>query len=265
MTFMSANADLIVSESFNYTSGSTLIQGVGSGTGFSTNWVAGGRNTTGSSMRVQSGSLQFIGVDSEANSVTGISSNDGIFGTNRQTNQNFVGASNGQTSWMSFLIRQNSIGGQFGGFGGIYIGNSTSENDPKLFIGKGGVGANNWLIENLGGSGTVQSTTAVSTGETALLVLKMETFNGNDRFTLYVNPSAEAAPTIGFAKTDLDLASADRITMYHAGSFAFDEIRIGTSYFDVVTAVPEPSSALLFFAGLTLTSFRMRRFVLANP
>jgi hypothetical protein len=160
------------------------------------------------------------------------------------------------TTWMSFLIRQNEVGGQFGGFGGIYIGNSTNEFDPKLFVGKGGVGTNNWLLENLGGGGQVLSNTPVTTQQTAFLVIKMETLVGNDRFTLFVNPTHVTEPTVGFVKSDLDLGTANRVTMYHTGSFAFDEIRIGTSFFDVVTAVPEPNSALLVLATLSLGIWR---------
>ena len=253
------SADIIAKESFDYNFSASLVQVQGSGTGFSTNWIAGGRNTTSSAFRVQSGSLSFSGVDSVGNSVTGTSTNTSIFGANRQTSQLFVGASTGQTTWMSFLIRQNEVGGQFGGFGGIYIGNSTNEFDPKLFVGKGGVGSNNWQLENLGGAGQVQSNTAVTTGQTARLVLKMETLVGNDRFTLFVNPANETESSVGFVKTDLDLGTANRVTMYHTGSFAFDEIHIGTSFSDVVTSVPEPNSTLLVLAGATLAFWRRRR------
>ena len=252
------SADLIAVESFDYNI-NPLVQVPSSGTGFSTNWLAGGRNTNTSAFRVQTGSLSFVGVESVGNSVTAPSSETSIFGAHRQTGQLFVGASTGQTTWMSFLIRQNEVGGQFGGFGGIYMGNSTNEFDPKLFVGKGGVGNNNWLLENLGGARQVQSNTAITTGQTTLLVLKMETLVGNDRFTLFVNPSDGAEPSVGFVKTDLDLGTADRITMYHAGSFAFDEIRIGTNFSDVVTAVPEPSSALLMLAGATIACYRRKR------
>lgn len=254
----STHAEIIAQESFNYDFGGILVQVPGTGTGFTTNWVQGGRNTSSSAFRVQSGSLSFSGVNSIGNAVSAPFSNSGIFGAHRQTSQFIVGASTGQTSWMSFLIRQNEVGGQFGGFGGIYIGNSTNESDPKLFVGKGGAGSNNWLLENLGGTNQVQSNSLVTTGQTALLVLKMETRVGNDRFTLFVNPTSQTEPTVGFVKTDLDLVTANRITMYHSGAFSFDEIRIGTSFADVVTAVPEPSSTLLMLAGAVGAIWRRR-------
>lgn len=254
-----SSADIIALESFDYGFSDVLVQVPGSGTGFSTNWIAGGRNSSTSSFRVQSSSLLFPGVDSAGRSVIGAASLTSIFGAHRQTNQAFVGASVDQTSWMSFLIRQTDIGGQLGGFGGIYVGNSTNEFDPKLFIGKGGT--NNWLMENLGGSGQVQSNTAVATQQTTLLVVKMETLPGNDRFTLFVNPTNDSEPTGGFVKTDLDLGTANRISMYHAGAFSFDEIRIGTSFFDVVTAVPEPSSLLLVLATATISVATNRGYI----
>lgn len=87
----------------------------------------------------------------------------------------------------------------------------------------------------------------------------METLQGNDRFTLFVNPDISAGPQFGVEKLDLDLGTANRITMYHTGSFAFDEIRIGTTFSDVVTAVPEPSSALLVLAVASLAYWRRSR------
>lgn len=258
-TFKSTQAEMIASESFEYPFGTSFIGVGGSGAGFSTNWIEGGRNAQLSSLRVQTGSLTYSGLQSLGNSVTGISSPSTIYGAHRQTSQLFVGASNGQTTWMSFLIRQNETGGSFGGFGGIYIGNSTNELDPKLFIGKGGDASNTWLLENLGGGGQIRSNTSVVKGQSTLLVVKMETLQGLDRFTLFVNPDGSSEPQSGFVKSDLDLGTANRITMYHGGLFAFDEIRIGTTFSDVFTAVPEPSSGLLVLAVASLAYWRRSR------
>lgn len=257
--FKSTQAEMIASESFEYPSRTSLVGASGSGTGFSTNWTAGGRNATISSFRVQNGSLSYSGLQSLGNSVVGVFSNSDIYGAHRQTTQNFVGASNGQTTWMSFLIRQDALGGTINGFGGIYIGNSTNEFDPKLFIGKGGDASNTWLLENLGGGGQVRSNTSVVTSQSTLLVVKMETLQGLDRFTLFVNPDGSSEPQSGFVKSDLDLGTANRITMYHTGAFSFDEIRIGTTFSDVFTAVPEPGSGLLVLTVASLAYWRRSR------
>lgn len=176
---------------------------------------------------------------------------------NRQTAQQFAGTT-GQTTYLSLLIRQDALGGQFGGFAGLYVGNSTSESDPKLFVGKGG-SSNNWLIENLGGTGTVQLNVGINLDETSLLVVKMKTLAGNDRFTLFVNPTRTTELQSGFVKTDLNLSIANRITLYSTGAFSFDEIRIGTTFADVITAIPEPNSALLISIGISLILSGRRR------
>ncbi|XZE32843.1 PEP-CTERM sorting domain-containing protein [Pirellulaceae bacterium SH501] len=252
-------ADMIARESFEYSTASDLIGTPGSGTGFSTNWIDGGRNATQSSFRIQSGSLTYSGLESLGNYVTGVASTTTIYAAHRETSQLFVGANNSQTTWMSFLIRQNDTLGMLGGFGGIYVGNGVNDNDPKLFIGKGGDASNTWLLENVGGAGKSRSNSTVVRGQSTLLVVKMETLQGNDRFTLFVNPDISAGPQFGVEKLDLDLGTANRITMYHTGSFAFDEIRIGTTFSDVVTAVPEPSSGLLVLAVASLAYWRRSR------
>jgi hypothetical protein len=72
-------------------------------------------------------------------------------------------------------------------------------------------------------------------GHTALLVLKAQFLTGNDVFTLYTNPKPGGAePSSGAVKSDVDLGSVSKIGIYSSGAFSVDEIRIGTTYEDVV-------------------------------
>jgi len=93
-------------------------------------------------------------------------------------------------------------------------------------------------METFGGSGQVSSGTPAVLGRTELLVVKAEFLNGNDRFTLYteVNPD-KPEPAKGAVKADLDLGSVSEIGIVSTGPFVIDEIRIGTTYADVVPTI----------------------------
>ena len=83
----------------------------------------------------------------------------------------------------------------------------------------------------------------VQTGQTVLLVLRVDFFAGIDRLTLYANPTPGAAePFLGAVKQDRDLGTVTGLTLYSTGAFSVDEIRVGTTFADVVptAAVPEP-------------------------
>jgi hypothetical protein len=87
----------------------------------------------------------------------------------------------------------------------------------------------------------VPSSGSALTGRTTLLVLKAEFLPGNDLFTLYVDPAVgRAEPTTGVIKADLDLGTVSRIGIYSSGAFAVDEIRIATTYAEVLPAGGDP-------------------------
>ena len=91
-------------------------------------------------------------------------------------------------------------------------------------------------------------------GETAFLVVKAQFLPRNDTFTLYTNPViGNAEPVAGVTKTDLDLGNVSAISVLSTGSFAIDEIRMGTTYAEVTpaAAVPEPNASILLMSAVS--------------
>lgn len=83
----------------------------------------------------------------------------------------------------------------------------------------------------------------------------------NERVRLYVNPSASGEPASTTADTNLyDVGALTALHFFcdQAGTSKYDEVRIGTTYADMFTSVPEPSSGLML--GLAcLVSLRRSR------
>jgi hypothetical protein len=202
-----------------------------SGTGFSDPWTKGGFNTLGSGFVLSNTSLQ----KTSGGSVCGVASPE-INGAVRDLQQS-MGAP-GTTVYLSFLMQpQGTLNeGLFGGFFGVTLNGSLGNN---LFIGKSGGGAaDQYVLETQGGGGQAPSGSPVSVGHTSLLVLKAEFVSGDDVFTLYVNPKkGQPEPSAGAVKTGLDLGDVSTIGIYASGAFCVDEIRIGTTYGDVVPAI----------------------------
>jgi hypothetical protein len=165
-----------------------------------------------------------------------------INGTIRNLAQS-LGANN-TTVYVSFLVqpRDTLNDGVFNGFFGLTLnGNLGSD----LFIGKPGGGVlEQYVLERRGGAGQVPSGTSAVVGKTMLLVLKAEFLPENDVFTLYSDPTpGQPEPASNVVKTDLDLGTVSRIGIYSTGAFTIDEIRIGTTYADVVPSggrTPDP-------------------------
>lgn len=203
------------------------------GIGFSGPWVQGGFNVTASSYTQNPYSLSYPSlVAGILGSVSG-DAFDVISGTIRTLAQPL--GVDGTTVYLSFLLQPNGTLGQgaFNGFFGITFNGSLS-ND--LFIGKPGAGVlDQYVLETRGGSGQVASGTSATPGQTALLVVKAQFQSGPDLFTLYTNPQpSQPEPSSGAQKSDLDLGTVSTIGIYSTGAFTVDEIRIGTTYEDVV-------------------------------
>jgi hypothetical protein len=76
-------------------------------------------------------------------------------------------------------------------------------------------------------------------------VLKAEFAAGNDRFTLYVNPTPGAPePGAGVVKNNSNVGNVAGLTIYSTGAFSIDEFRLGETFADV-TPIPEPASAVI--------------------
>lgn len=250
-----AEATLIVYENFNYQPGPPLL-GMNGGFGFSGPWVPGGFNASVfTSYTIASDSLAFDGLLTGGNSVS-TGSLQAIGGLTRGLSNPLL---TGTTAYLSVLLRPEGPlnQGVFNGFFGLYLNASLMDIDRDLFIGKPGSGAlNQYIQETRGGVGQVSSGVSAVVGQAALLVLKLELLPGNDRSTLYVNPTPGGPePAGGAVKFDRDVGSITGLTIYSTGAFRIDEIRLGDTFADVtpaVAAIPEPSTLAMGVTGVLL-------------
>ena len=202
------------------------------GSGFSGPWTVGGFNAFAAGYTQRVRSLCHPRLDTAGGSVSG-DAFQSINGAVRSLAQP-LGAPN-TTAYVSFLIQPRGTlnDGIFNGFFGLTL-NGSAGND--LFIGKPGGGTlDQYVIENRGGAGQVPSGLKVKVGKTVLLVLKAQFMAGNDVFTLYTNPAVgKPEPASNVVKTDVDLGTVSKIGIYSTGAFIIDEIRIGTTFGDVM-------------------------------
>jgi hypothetical protein len=224
----SARAGVVARDSFN---ASFPIYANG-GAGFAGPWTQGGFNAFASGYTLLERSLCRRDLDTAGGSVAGDAFSS-INGAVRSLAQP-LGVDN-TTVYVSFLLQPRGTlnEGIFNGFFGLTL-NGSLGND--LFIGKPGGGVvEQYVLENRGGAGQVPSGTQAIVGKTTLLVLKAQFMPGNDVFTLYVDPRPNRPePASSIVKTDVDLGLVSKIGIYSTGAFAIDEIRIGTTYADVV-------------------------------
>jgi hypothetical protein len=226
----SLSASNLVYEGFNYEP-SRLLSRSG-GIGFSGPWEHGGFNAYYVTHEVTTGSLARSSLSTVGNKMT-MQANPEIGGMRRRLASSI--GYDGQTVYLSFLIRAEGVvnGGSYGGFFGVYL--DSVKGEPDLFIGKGGEkDLDHWLLEDRGGSGQFPSKRKVVSGETVHLVLKAEFREGKDRFSLFVNPSSSETPVADAIKMDIDLGLVDALVIYSGGAFSLDEIRIGTSFQDLM-------------------------------
>lgn len=203
-----------------------------SGTGFSGPWTQGGFNAFASGYTPIENSLCSAKLQTSGGSVSGPAFS-AINGAIR--NLAFPLGLDNTTVYLSFLVQPQGTlhSGIFRGFFGLTL-NGSLGND--LFLGKPGGGADDqYVIEARGGSRQVPSGTPAVVGRTALLVVRADFRPGKDVFTLYVNPRPrDPEPSSGAVEADLDLGLVSKVGIYSTGAFAVDEVRIGTTYAEVV-------------------------------
>ncbi len=281
-----AQAQLLAYEPFNYSPGAFFATSGGTATtatGFTGN-LAWDYGTTSASI-LQSGSLSYTDGASMALatsnnyyenghgrlSSTFDLSGGGPFAAYLESGR--IGA-NGTTIYLSFIYQKTttSTAGYAGGlelFRGGYSdpGRILSLNtwtghsiaDYHLTVGEGANGGS-W------GGGAASSTNAdlgFVTAAATFFVIRIDFGAGTDTARIYANPLLASEPGSATGQVTASDLSFDRIANSNFGgapSGYLDEIRVGTTYSSVATAVPEPATtaALLGVAALALAALRRR-------
>jgi hypothetical protein len=238
-----AEAVLLAYDGVDYAPAGSDLLGNAGGFGFSTAWRPGGFNASNNAnYDVQGGSLSFGNLLTSGNRVQSAAVG-AISGLTRDLSTPL--GMPGTTRYVSFLLRPEGTlhGGAFNGFFGLVLEQPA---EPELFIGKPGAAAiDRYVLEDRGGALQVASAVAPVVGETVFIVLKAEFAAGNDRFTLYVNPTPGAAePVAGVVKNNSNVGNVSGLTIYSTGAFSIDELRLGETFADV-TPIPEPAATVM--------------------
>ena len=224
----SVSAALSVYEPFNYTAAANLSTQNG-GTGFSGAWANVSPTATIAASGLTYSGLTVVGYAASTAAASAVSQNRGLTTT--------LGAS-GTTTFFSFLYNPSaavtSRNGEFGliGAANLYVGRSSTTDTSHYVLETGAAGS---------GSGQQATTVTATAGTTVLMVLRADFLAGNDTFKLYINPSNVAEPSTAAATLgSIDLgASLSTIQINGNLGFSVDELKIGSSYADVV---PEAST-----------------------
>lgn len=232
-----SNPNLLAYEGFDYALGT--LAGKSGGIGFSSAWAISGSSGT-TAHAVVAGSISASGVSTAGNKmsvplVPSTQSNTGYCSRNLTTP---IGTT-GTTRYFSAVMRgDGTIGNslaKFGGFFGVQF-DGTGANDLIAGLGGAGTVPKPWQVEQIGGVGTpALSNVPVVSGVPVLMVMKLEFLAGADRVSLYINPATASEPTVADAiKTDKDTGTLSTLALNNGGAFSIDEIRLGTTFADVV-------------------------------
>lgn len=231
-----AHGSLVAYEGFDYASSSSLATQNG-GSGFSGGWTASSGTSTVSGAGLSYGSMSVSG-----NRATTPAQNT-TFSRSLLTPL----GSTTSTYYFSFILRPdytyNSSNAAFaltGSSANLYVGKPTTGN----YYGLDTVGSGSGGSQNL-------TSTPYANGTAVLMVLRADFVSGaSDSFKLYINPNLNAEPVSADAtKTGYDLGTVSGIQFTGNLGYSFDELRIGTSYRDVTSLVPESDT---WVAGFTL-------------
>ncbi|MBL9168135.1 MAG: hypothetical protein JNN07_10375 [Verrucomicrobiales bacterium] len=225
---------LLSHDSFAYPLNAALPGQTG-GTGFNGAWVAGvNTGVPASRFQMVTPSLTYPGLGSDGvrlRVTTGSAQ-----GARRLLAQPMGG--DGTVRYVSLLVRPDATPSPSSYFGLQVLGSAGAD----LFAGKPGGGATTrYVLENAGGTGQVASTRTVTANAVTLIVLRFQFNAGNDRISLYVNPTVGATePAVADAvKTDLNLGTAGVLALTGPAAWSADELRVGDSFASVLPPGPD--------------------------
>ena len=254
-----ARATLMVYEPFNYSpAGADVVGNSGGGSfGFAGPWTG---NNTFDLAADNLHSQPFL--PRSGNHVTAAA-----FNANRDIDRVLaqpIGADN-TTTYFSFLMQPEGVIGD--GFFHGFFGFSLRAGLRNLHVGRD---ANHTVygLDDIMGN-LALSNVQMSVGVPKLLVLRADFLPGNDVYRLYVDPpTGQPEPATANATLTLfDLQIATSLGLTGPGAYAFDELRIGTTWNDV-TPVPEPSALVLATCGgfsVLALAFRLRHLRQTGP
>lgn len=244
-----AHAALQFSDSFAYDPGALVGNGPPTGSPLGqTGWT----NYNGSTQVTSSG-LSFAGDLSLGNKATtrGTGAGNGDIAT---ANLSQAGGGAG-IEWLGFLISEASGGATPNGFAVLGFGGGNGPGIGMLF------NLNVYGIDNDNGTQAITSTGV--NASTVMLVTKFD-FNTGMEY-IFVNPSTASEPSNAQAGASIAMTSSFKASGFNqlvlaqgsnTASFNFDELRVGTTFADVV---PEPSTGVLLVSAATaLLGFRRR-------
>lgn len=255
-----ARAAIIAYDSFNsYTANSTL-NGDNGGTGWSGAWSSNSSVIVESPTTALSYAGGAVAVNGGANAVQIPDVNgDGIISREFSSQSGAL--------YFSFLYREDARAGTATNFLQFALNNDAAINGSGAIVASEAVGEFGVRLTNLTGTQTTgnSATPTIDVGTTYFVVAKLYKSASNyDRMSLFVNPTSLTEPGTPSATsiTDIGISSVSFFSVRTANLAAgdqtlFDELRVGTSFADVV--IPEPTTWALLATGLATTVILRRR------
>ena len=244
-------AALIAFDSFEYDAGTDNLNGKNGGFGFTAGWSG-----TAGVQEVRTPGSNYPNLFTLGNKAFISASNQNF----RTLTSGNVGAGD-STVWISFIGQRVGVNNiRFFGLS-FYEGDVNTSANERFTIGENSNNSNDQWGAHFTSAGTPRLDVAGTSVTTESLLLARIDYHSaaNDDFYLWVNPDLSAGePTTGTAgasSVGLQNLAFDRLSIRagtlnggNIGEANYDEIRIGSTFADLL-AVPEPSSLLLAFCA----------------
>gem|GEM_PF-6967698 len=259
------HAALITYEGFDYPASGILLDATHSGFGWTGSWS---RDTEGNDLSViAAASNPTPGLTLTGNRV-GKSGTGPDTGTVYSRGMTATSFSNGDTLWFSFNMDGAADSGT------TFALSLLDGTDEKLRIGndptKTSPNRSQFSVVDDDGTRSQQGAVSISGSFNfpQVVIGKISFAAGNESLNLWYenslagdNSEADLDTSVFTALAIDDISQIDgvRIQVGNSATGQFDEIRLGTEFSDVITAIPEPSSFMLMIAGILLGFMVMRR------